>query len=93
MIIKRMGITEILRRLWLFSANKIKISESFSEQPTQFIIELNSSLRQKLDTIVTTKIIKNYFTFNGFWVIIAKVGSSTFGSTKGLANIPKTSAS
>ena len=27
-----MGITEILRRIWLFSANKIKSSESFSEQ-------------------------------------------------------------
>ena len=25
-----MGITEILRRIWLFSANKIKSSESFS---------------------------------------------------------------
>ena len=26
-----MGITEILRKIWLFSANKIKISESFSK--------------------------------------------------------------
>ena len=34
MKIKRMGITEILRRIWLFSAIKIKISESFSKQPT-----------------------------------------------------------
>ena len=25
-----MGITDILRRIWLFSANKIKSSESFS---------------------------------------------------------------
>jgi len=33
-----MGITEILRRIWLFSANKIKISESFSKKPTQLII-------------------------------------------------------
>ena len=32
-----MGITEILRRIWLFSANKIE-SESFSKQPTQLII-------------------------------------------------------
>ena len=31
---KRMGITEILRRIWLFSANKTKSSESFSKQPT-----------------------------------------------------------
>ena len=34
---KRMGITEILRRIWLFSANKIKIFESVSKQPTQLI--------------------------------------------------------
>ena len=40
-----MGITEILRRIWLFSANKIKSSESFSKQPTQLIVELNSSLQ------------------------------------------------
>ena len=45
-----MRITEILRRIWLFSANKIKSSESFSKQPTQLIIELSSSLRH---TIVT----------------------------------------
>ena len=37
-----MGITEILRRIWLFSANKIKSSESFSKQSTQLIVELNS---------------------------------------------------
>ena len=36
--VKRMRITEILRRIWLFSANKIKSSESFSNQPTQLII-------------------------------------------------------
>jgi len=45
MKVKRMGITEILRRIWLFSANKIQSSESFSKQPTQNIVELNSSLR------------------------------------------------
>ena len=44
MKVKRMGITEILRRIWLFSANKIKSSESFSKQPTQIIVDLNSSL-------------------------------------------------
>jgi hypothetical protein len=33
-----MGITEILRRIWLFSVNKTKSSESFSKQPTQLII-------------------------------------------------------
>jgi len=51
MKVKRMGITEILRRIWLFSANKIKSSESVSKQPSQLIFELNSSLRQKLDTL------------------------------------------
>jgi hypothetical protein len=37
--------------MWLFSANKIKISEYVSKQPSQLIIELNSSLRQKLGTL------------------------------------------
>ena len=31
-----MGMTETLRRIWLF-VNKIKSSESFSKQPTQLI--------------------------------------------------------
>ena len=48
MKVKRMGITEISRRIWLFSANKIKSSKSVSKQPTQLIVELNSSLWQKL---------------------------------------------
>jgi hypothetical protein len=45
MKVERMGITAILRRIWLFSANKIKKnSESISKQPnsthrrTQLII-------------------------------------------------------
>ena len=38
MKVKRMGITEILRNICLFSAKKIKSSESFSKQPTQLII-------------------------------------------------------
>ena len=50
MKVKRIGIIEILRRIWLFSANKIKSSESVSKQPTQLIVKLNPSLRQKLDT-------------------------------------------
>ena len=52
-----MGITEILRRIWLFSANKIKSSESISKQPTQLIVELNSSLRH---IIVTNALIANF---------------------------------
>ena len=37
--VKRIGITEILGRIWPFSANKIKKkSESVSKQPTQLII-------------------------------------------------------
>ena len=46
MKVKRMGIRENLRKIWLFSENKIKSSESFSKQPIQLIVELNSSLRQ-----------------------------------------------
>jgi hypothetical protein len=39
MKVKRMGITEIVRRIWLFSANKIKkIFESVSKKPTELII-------------------------------------------------------
>jgi len=49
MKVKRMGI--MLKTIWLFSANKIKSSESISKQPTQLIVELNSSLWQKLGTI------------------------------------------
>jgi hypothetical protein len=44
MKVKRMGITEILRRIWLFSANKIKSSESCSKQPTQLIIAADNGL-------------------------------------------------
>ena len=52
---KRMGITEILRRVWLFSANKIKSSESGSKQPTQLTVELNSSLRHIIVTQDSTR--------------------------------------
>ena len=52
MKVKRMGKTEILNRIWLLSANKIKSSESVSKQPTQVIVELNTSLRYKIVTIV-----------------------------------------
>ena len=44
MKVKRIGITEILRRIWLFFANKEKSSESGSKKPTQLIVELNISL-------------------------------------------------
>ena len=37
--------------IWLFSANKKKSSECIINQPTQLIVELNSSLWQKIDTI------------------------------------------
>ena len=50
MKVKRMEITEILQMIWLFSANKIKSSESVSKQPTQLIVKLNLLLRQKLGT-------------------------------------------
>ena len=43
MIVKRMGMIEILRRIWLFSANKIKSSESGSKQPTQLIVAAHNS--------------------------------------------------
>ena len=40
-----------MRRIWLFSANKIKSSESFSKQPTQLIVELNWALRHIIVTL------------------------------------------
>ena len=52
MKVKRMGIPETLRRIWLISANKIKSSEFFSKQPTQLIVELNSSLLHIIVTII-----------------------------------------
>ena len=52
MKVKRTGINKILKRIWLYSANKIKSSESFSKQPTQLIVELNSSLRHIIVTNV-----------------------------------------
>ena len=48
-----MGITKILRKIWLFSANKIESSESGSKQPNQLILKINSSLRH---IIVTNEI-------------------------------------
>ena len=72
MKIKRMGITEILERIWLFSANKIKNSESGSKQPAQLIAELNSSLRHIIVSISArekfekTKLKKNKILNNFF---------------------------
>ena len=43
MKVKRMEITEILGRIWLFSANKIKSSESVSKQPTHLNSSSNST--------------------------------------------------
>ena len=47
MKVKKVGITEILRRIWLISANKIRSSE-----PTQHVVELNSLLRHIIVTMV-----------------------------------------
>ena len=52
MKVKRMGITEILRRIRLFSANKTKSLESFNKQPTQLIVDLTTSLQHIIATNV-----------------------------------------
>ncbi len=44
MKVKRMGITEILKGIWIFSGNEIENSESVSKQPTQLIVELIVSI-------------------------------------------------
>ena len=49
-----MGIKLFLRRIWLISANKIKTSESVCKESSQLKLELNSSLRQIIDTLVCT---------------------------------------
>ena len=70
--VKRMGIKEILRMIWLFSASKIKWSESFSKQPTQLIVELNSSLRH----IIVPKVLSQHFDYKTpeiYWFIGAKI--------------------
>ena len=41
---KRMGIKEILRRIWLISTNKIKASESICKQSGQVKLKLKSSI-------------------------------------------------
>ena len=48
---KRMGMIEILGGIWLFSANEMKMSETFSKEPTQVIVEIIFSLRH----IIVTK--------------------------------------
>ena len=53
MKVKRMGTTEILRRICLFSANKIQNSESQTFNSN--IIDLNSSLWHKIVTKLTKK--------------------------------------
>ena len=65
MKVKRMGITEILRKIRLFSDNKIKSSESISKQPTQLIVELNSSLHQELGTYVSLLTFNSEFHCSG----------------------------
>ena len=64
MKVKRMGITETLRKIWLFDANKMKSSESGSKQPTQIIFKLNSSLRH---IIVTLNLCSGQNYTTGFW--------------------------
>ena len=53
MKVKRMKIKEILRRIWLLSANNIKPSESMCKQSIQVKLELNSALWQ----IIAAKIL------------------------------------
>ena len=61
MKVKRMGITKFLRRIWLFSANKMKIL--VNKYVTQLIIELNSSLWH----IIVTKVRK--LSLGGLWEV------------------------
>ena len=51
-IVVSLGITKILRSICLFSENKIKSAESISKQPTQLNVQLNSSLRHIIVTLI-----------------------------------------
>ena len=50
MKVKRMGITEILRRIWLFSANKIKMN-----------LLVNNQLNSSLQHIIVTQYLNKCF--------------------------------
>ena len=73
MKVKRIKRTEVLRRIWLFSANEIEEKYEFvSKQPTQLIIELNSLLRQIIDTketfLATAKKARDSMRMQNFFV-------------------------
>jgi hypothetical protein len=61
MKVRRMGITEILRRIWLFSANKIKSSDSGSKQSTQLIIVANNCHTYYIILVRDMNIFEYYF--------------------------------
>ena len=63
MKVKRMGITEILRKIWLFSANKIKSFDSFSKQSTQprTATEMDGTLHTDFRKSETSRDIKKIF--------------------------------
>ena len=90
MKIKRMGKTEILRRIWLFSANKIKSSESFSKQPTQLIIVAHNChiwrqwIRSSHDTMeapLTLQFMNLFSHFRSLCTVINHQGSKRGGKT------------
>ena len=63
MKVKRMGITEFLRRIWLFSANNIKSSESFSKQPTKLIIAAHNCHKYVQSIWLVRKLFDHMFYF------------------------------
>ena len=83
MKVKKMRVTEILSRIWLFSANKIKSSEPVSKKLIQLIVKLNTSLWQKLGTRLFCKDIYGRATKKVIEIIF---GIGTFIS-KNLSNI------
>ena len=62
-------------RIWLLSGNKIKSAESFSKQPTQLMVELNSSL---LHIIVTMVHLYTYWQKRKYWKKNMHVDHQTF---------------
>ena len=56
MELKRMRIKEILRRIWLLSANKIKPSESMCKQLELSQVKLKPKLKLKLKLKIKLKL-------------------------------------
>ena len=71
MKVKRMGIKEILRRIWLFSTKRTKSADTISKEPTQLIVQLNSSLWHIIVTLNYTLLSFLFFSMTTLFLQVA----------------------